>query len=292
MVAVDESECSRHALEWALRNLAPTLAAPLLVLTVQPLVPLGYVSAASFGAPLGTVPPVAPELIKSMQEQQRELTQALLDKAKAICAEHGVYICKSGRYITPMFYLFYLQSSEQVIARIRFFLDRDRDSHSSCNFIPKLPVGKVDANNIPILSGRRILVMTWEKKHNLQIGINLKGYGMSDGVYLIAWQHSCAADITNPVIHLQESAKQYSLIATSITITIVLLFELQVPAETIVEVGDAKEMICEAAEKRNVDLLVLGSHSRGPIQRLFLGSVSNYCVHHCKCPVLVVKNQG
>jgi len=42
---------------------------------------------------------------------------------------------------------------------------------------------------------------------------------------------------------------------------------LQVPVETIVEVGDPKEMICEAAEKKNVDLLVLGSHSRGPIQR-------------------------
>lgn len=51
MVAVDESECSRHALEWALRNLAPTVAPPLLVLTVQPLASVGYVSAASLGAP-------------------------------------------------------------------------------------------------------------------------------------------------------------------------------------------------------------------------------------------------
>lgn len=51
MVAVDESEFSHHALEWALRNLAPTIAPPLLVLTVQPLLPLGYVSAASFGSP-------------------------------------------------------------------------------------------------------------------------------------------------------------------------------------------------------------------------------------------------
>ena len=51
MVAVEENECSRHALEWVLRNLAPTLAPPLLVLTVQPPFPLGYVSAASFGAP-------------------------------------------------------------------------------------------------------------------------------------------------------------------------------------------------------------------------------------------------
>lgn len=39
---------------------------------------------------VGTVPPVAPELMKSMQEQQRELTKALLDKVRAICAEHGV----------------------------------------------------------------------------------------------------------------------------------------------------------------------------------------------------------
>lgn len=153
MVAVDESECSHHALEWALRNLTPVPATSLLVLTVQPLVPLGYLSAAAFGAPLGTTG-VPPELIKSIQEQQKQLTQALLDKAKAICAEHGV------------------------------------------------------------------------------------------------------------------------------------------PVETIVEVGDPKEMICEAAEKLNVDLLILGSHSRGPVQRLFLGSVSNYCMHHAKCPVLVAKKQG
>lgn len=60
---------------------------------------------------VGTVPPVAPELIKSMQEQQRELTQALLDKAKAICEEHGVCRrCKSGRYTDD---LSVLESSEQ-----------------------------------------------------------------------------------------------------------------------------------------------------------------------------------
>ncbi|CAL1392561.1 unnamed protein product [Linum trigynum] len=62
-----------------------------------------------------------------------------------------------------------------------------------------------------------------------------------------------------------------------------------VEAETETEVGDPKEVICEAAEKHGVKLLVLGSHSRGPIQRAFLGSVSNYCVHNAKCPVLVVK---
>uniref|UniRef100_A0A6N2MXL6 UspA domain-containing protein n=1 Tax=Salix viminalis TaxID=40686 RepID=A0A6N2MXL6_SALVM len=62
-----------------------------------------------------------------------------------------------------------------------------------------------------------------------------------------------------------------------------------VEAETLTEIGDPKEAICEAVERLNVQLLVVGSHNRGPVQRAFLGSVSNYCVHNAKCPVLVVK---
>ncbi|KAH9795150.1 Usp domain-containing protein [Citrus sinensis] len=62
-----------------------------------------------------------------------------------------------------------------------------------------------------------------------------------------------------------------------------------VVAETMTEMGDPKNVICEAAEKHKIQLLIVGSHSRGPIQRAFLGSVSNYCVHNAKCPVLVVR---
>ncbi|KAL3824092.1 hypothetical protein ACJIZ3_020121 [Penstemon smallii] len=62
-------------------------------------------------------------------------------------------------------------------------------------------------------------------------------------------------------------------------------------ADTITEVGDPKEAICEAVEKLNIDLLVLGSHGRKALQRAFLGSVSNYCVHNAKCPVLVVRKK-
>ncbi|XP_010264150.1 PREDICTED: universal stress protein A-like protein [Nelumbo nucifera] len=64
-----------------------------------------------------------------------------------------------------------------------------------------------------------------------------------------------------------------------------------VTAETITEIGDPKEAICNAVEKFKINLLILGCRSRGVLQRAFLGSVSNYCVHHAKCPVLVVKKQ-
>ncbi|KAI3731605.1 hypothetical protein L1987_62794 [Smallanthus sonchifolius] len=62
-----------------------------------------------------------------------------------------------------------------------------------------------------------------------------------------------------------------------------------ITAETVTEVGDPKELICEVVEKSKVQLLVLGSHGRGALKRAFLGSVSNHCVQSVKCPVLVVK---
>ncbi|CAL5399667.1 unnamed protein product [Camellia sinensis] len=64
-----------------------------------------------------------------------------------------------------------------------------------------------------------------------------------------------------------------------------------VKAETILiaEVGDPKVAVCNAVEKYNINLLILGDHELGLIQRVLVGSVSSYCVQNAKCPVLVVK---
>lgn len=63
----------------------------------------------------------------------------------------------------------------------------------------------------------------------------------------------------------------------------------QIKVEIKVECGDARDVICEAAEKLNVDMVVLGSHGYGALKRAFLGSVSNHCAQNIKCPVLIVK---
>ncbi|XP_008241135.1 PREDICTED: universal stress protein YxiE-like [Prunus mume] len=62
-----------------------------------------------------------------------------------------------------------------------------------------------------------------------------------------------------------------------------------IKAETLILRGDPKDMICEATEQRHVDLLVVGSRGLGMVKRAFLGSVSSYCAHHAKCPVVIVK---
>mmetsp|Transcript_9380 Transcript_9380/g.17996 ORF Transcript_9380/g.17996 Transcript_9380/m.17996 type:complete len:107 (+) Transcript_9380:88-408(+) len=53
--------------------------------------------------------------------------------------------------------------------------------------------------------------------------------------------------------------------------------------------GACTQEICDYAEQHNADLLVLASRGLGAVKRFLLGSVSGYCVHNCKVPVLVVK---
>ncbi|GLT93729.1 hypothetical protein SLE2022_115060 [Rubroshorea leprosula] len=60
---------------------------------------------------------------------------------------------------------------------------------------------------------------------------------------------------------------------------------------TEVLIGEPKEKICEAVENLHAGLLVMGSRAFGPIKRMFLGSVSNYCLNHAQCPVFVAKHK-
>ncbi|XP_010264140.1 PREDICTED: uncharacterized protein LOC104602218 isoform X2 [Nelumbo nucifera] len=47
-----------------------------------------------------------------------------------------------------------------------------------------------------------------------------------------------------------------------------------VVAETITEVGDPKEVICDAVEKFKINLLILGSHGRGTLKRQILAAAN------------------
>lgn len=55
--------------------------------------------------------------------------------------------------------------------------------------------------------------------------------------------------------------------------------------------GNVKRIIVEEAEKTGANLIVMGSHGRGFFNRLMLGSVSDFVVHHASCSVLVVRDE-
>ncbi|WJX58005.1 hypothetical protein P8452_43506 [Trifolium repens] len=65
----------------------------------------------------------------------------------------------------------------------------------------------------------------------------------------------------------------------------------QTKVSTHVVIGDPKEKICETVQDLHADVLVMGSRAFGPIKRMFLGSVSNYCAHHAQCPVIIIKGK-
>lgn len=64
---------------------------------------------------------------------------------------------------------------------------------------------------------------------------------------------------------------------------------LEVAAEPIVETGEPGPTICEVAARVGADVVVLGSHGHGWLQRVLIGSVSHHVIQHAPCPVLVVR---
>ncbi|MCU1455728.1 MAG: universal stress protein A-like protein [Acidimicrobiales bacterium] len=64
---------------------------------------------------------------------------------------------------------------------------------------------------------------------------------------------------------------------------------LEVPLEPRVEVGDPGQTICTLAAELQVDLVVIGSHGHGWLQRVLMGSVSHHVLQHAPCPVLMVR---
>jgi nucleotide-binding universal stress UspA family protein len=65
--------------------------------------------------------------------------------------------------------------------------------------------------------------------------------------------------------------------------------EAGVAADSCHRMGEVNEAICDTAQKWEADLIVLGRRGRKGLTEVFLGSVSNYVVHHAPCSVLVVQ---
>ena len=53
--------------------------------------------------------------------------------------------------------------------------------------------------------------------------------------------------------------------------------------------GEPGPSIVDAATSEQVDMVIVGSHGRGSVGRLLIGSVSEFVVRNAPCPVLVVR---
>ncbi len=65
--------------------------------------------------------------------------------------------------------------------------------------------------------------------------------------------------------------------------------EHQIEAETSQIFGDSGAMICETAKNWSADLIVMGRNQKSALSEFFLGSTSNYVLHHAHCSVMVIQ---
>lgn len=61
-----------------------------------------------------------------------------------------------------------------------------------------------------------------------------------------------------------------------------------VHGEMIVRQGAAADQILVAVKESHADILVMGRHNRGRLEKLFLGSTAEAVLHQAACPVLTV----
>ncbi len=62
-----------------------------------------------------------------------------------------------------------------------------------------------------------------------------------------------------------------------------------VKTEFTLNLGDASNRICDMARAWDADVIVIGRRGHRGLSELFLGSVSNYVMHHAPCSVLTVQ---
>lgn len=59
--------------------------------------------------------------------------------------------------------------------------------------------------------------------------------------------------------------------------------------ELVVKDGDPRDVILEVAESLKVDLIIMGTHGRRGLARMFLGSVAEDVSRRSQCPILLVR---
>ncbi len=67
---------------------------------------------------------------------------------------------------------------------------------------------------------------------------------------------------------------------------------LGLPVEKVIIEGSAADAIIESAAAQCADLIVVGTHGRRGLRRLFLGSVAEHVIRHSAIPVAVVRVPG
>jgi len=102
------------------------------------------------------------------------------------------------------------------------------------------------------------------------------------------WQYPVTASL--PTFGVMDTPSDFATEARSSLIEILtsegITADSPIPVTTLVAEGNPARALLDAAE--SADLLVVGSRGHGGFTGVLVGSVSQQCVHHATCPIVVV----
>jgi len=127
--------------------------------------------------------------------------------------------------------------------------------------------------------------------HAAEVGVEL-ARAVGGQVGLISVIDRSAADAAAPEMPRDELLAEAREHAAGVIAEWIPKLEPGPSAVTFSPEGLPAEEIVKAAQSWPADLIVIGSHGRGGLGRVFLGSVAEAVMHHAPCPVLVVRAKG
>jgi nucleotide-binding universal stress UspA family protein len=105
---------------------------------------------------------------------------------------------------------------------------------------------------------------------------------------VIVWQYPITASL--PTFGAINTPDDFETDARATLLSILadegITAESPVPISTLVAEGNPARALLDAAD--TAELLVVGSRGHGGFAGVLVGSISQQCVHHAKCPVVVV----
>jgi len=105
---------------------------------------------------------------------------------------------------------------------------------------------------------------------------------------VIVWQYPITASL--PTFGAMNTPDDFETEARSTLLTILadegITAEAPIAVSTLVAEGNPARALLDASEA--ADLLVVGSRGHGGFAGVLVGSISQQCVHHAQCPVVVV----
>lgn len=110
---------------------------------------------------------------------------------------------------------------------------------------------------------------------------------------VIAWHYPVMAGgfSSAPVSALEDNDfKSIAEAALSESIAATVDPDSTVKISTTVREGNAAHVLLDVAE--GADLLVVGSRGHGGFTGTLLGSVSQHCAHHARCPIVIIREAG